>query len=116
MAVDVEFHLLEEREGLHVFMQKIADFGLELAIFLAVETEMQPETVRLLEKHGGLGPTVLQGEADGGILGQLVSFFTPIFHQGDVRWTLPFHAMDLVFVHKMRSWYLNIVFMPLLWK
>lgn len=98
MAVDLKVHLLEEGENVDVLKQEFMDLVLELAVFLSVETKMQIEVVRRLKGRGGFCLTVFQGEADRWILWELPSLFTPVFHQCDIRWALPFNL-----IHSMIS-------------
>lgn len=91
-ALDFQVQLIDEREKRLVVYQKLLDFHTKSGVFLAFKKEAESESVGIFKLDESLGATFRQSEANRRILRNLLSLFTPIFHQGDVRWTSPAHA------------------------
>ena len=90
-AFDHQMQLVDEWEKRLILKQKLLNLCAKGWVFLAFEEEPEPEAICFFKGHERLGATFRQGETNRRILRELFAPFAPIFHQGNIRRTLPAH-------------------------
>ena len=91
-ALDFQGQLVDKREKRLVVYQKLLDFRTERRVFLTFKEEVETKFFGFFKLDESLRATLRQSETNRRILRELFASFAPIFHQGDVRRTLPAHA------------------------